>query len=152
MNWESETAPEIILTTTEPELSETWSLVLTAVQIPHRVVYEDGSYLLFVPARLKERALYELDTYFAENRDWPPREDLDSDTATGIQPPTLLLVGALVLFYGVTKHRSTEHRAQGSDQANVLNSKGYLKERRCFHGLKDIFGYQKEYYKALEAL
>ncbi len=102
MSWNSESVTEIILTTNDQELSETWSLVLTAVQIPHRVVYEDGSYLLFVPARLKERAQYELDTYFAENRDWPPREDLDSDTATGIQPPTLLLVGALVLFYGVT--------------------------------------------------
>ncbi len=102
MSSESEIPTEIILTTQEQELSETWSLVLSAVQIPHRIIYREGIYSLLVPSRLELRSQYEIDTYFSENRDWPPREERTDDTASGIQPPTLLLVAALALFYSVT--------------------------------------------------
>ncbi len=93
---------EIILTTYDREISQTWTLVLTAVQIPHRLICEDDAILLLVPAYLKERALYEIETYFSENENWPMQEDPESESESGIQPPTLLLIGTLALFYGVT--------------------------------------------------
>ncbi len=102
MSSDSEIATEIILTTQEQELSETWSLVLSAVQIPHRIIYREGLYYLLVPSGLELRAQYQIDSYFSENRDWPPKKEYTDAATSGIQPPTLLLVASLALFYSVT--------------------------------------------------
>ena len=47
------------------------ALVLTSLQIPHRVAEADGRYLLVVPERLGEKARYELWEYEQENRPRP---------------------------------------------------------------------------------
>ncbi len=98
---------ETILTTQDSKLQQTWSLVLTAVEIPHQVIQVEETYLLLVQEQHIHRALYEIETYIEENRNWPPKPHLD-EVGMGIQPPTIILMGALAFFHGVTGNWS-EH-------------------------------------------
>ncbi len=113
---------ETILTTTDREISETWTLVLMAVQIPHRLEQQGGVYILLVPYPLKERALYEIESYFSENKDWPFREEQLGTAESNVQPPTLILMGALALFYGVTGpwNERSEWFLQGAGNSEAI--------------------------------
>ncbi len=102
-----------ILSTDQESIATLWHLVLSAVHIPHRIDYTEPdqstrpdnihTWQLRVADRDEQRARYELDCYFTENRDWPPPPpDPDHDFTPLLQPPTLLLMGALFLFYSVT--------------------------------------------------
>jgi membrane associated rhomboid family serine protease len=104
MTSQQKTPPGILLLTTDQEETvTTWALVLSAVQIPHRIHYTHPTWQLFVPADKELQALYELESYVTENKDWPPRRPApDHDFTPLLQPPTLLLMGALILFYTVT--------------------------------------------------
>lgn len=94
---------EPILTTDREEIATTWALVLAAVRIPHRIRYHNQTWYLQVPAGSRQRATHELESYFAENINWPPRHPQPIQDFTPLmQPPTLLLIGGLVLFYGLT--------------------------------------------------
>lgn len=100
----STTAPDHhILTTDQEETAATWSLVLSAVQIPHHIHHDHHNWLLLVTADKELRAIHELESYFEENRDWPPSPPApDNDFTPLLQPPTLLLIGALILFFSIT--------------------------------------------------
>ncbi len=130
MERESDPPTEIILTTQDRHLAQTWSLVLFAVEVPHRIEHRDDCYSLSVPPKLKIRAIYELETYFAENKDWPPKTDDLDEQESGIQPPTLLLVAILCLFYGVTGPWSSESHwfidGAGNSEA-ILNQHEYYR-------------------------
>ena len=94
-------AGEVILETADPELPWTWSFILTALGIPHHIQNKDDVFHLLVPAEYKSLALQEITDYLSEGRDWPHKPN-DPRPETGIQPPTLLLIGSLALFYAVT--------------------------------------------------
>jgi membrane associated rhomboid family serine protease len=116
-----------ILDTNQEETANAWVLVLSAVQIPHQIFHKDHTWQLFVPAGRELRAIHELECYFAENRDWPPkRPPPNHDFTPLIQPPTLLLIGALILFYSVTGAWSKESVwfAQGAGNADDILRKG----------------------------
>jgi membrane associated rhomboid family serine protease len=92
-----------LLTTEQEEIASTWALVLAAVQIPHQIHYSNRTWHLLVPAGKELQASYELESYFTENKDWPPRPpEPNHDFSPLMQPPTLLLIGALLLFYTLT--------------------------------------------------
>ncbi len=93
---------EVILETTDPDLSWTWSYILTALEIPHHILAEDNVFRLLVPAELTPLALREISGYLAEGRDRQPGHPSPEPEKAGVQPPTLLLMGALFLFYAVT--------------------------------------------------
>jgi rhomboid protease GluP len=95
-------AVDEILQTADHDVFWTWSFVLTALQIPHQSLIKDGFFHLLVPHSLKARALNELEEYSSENSSWPRKAQHPEQTAKTFQPPALLLVGSLALFYSVT--------------------------------------------------
>jgi rhomboid protease GluP len=81
----------------------TCALVLSAAEISHLVVQDANNWLLMVQQNDREKASRELQAFFAENLNWPPRPSLaDQDAAPVFQPPSLLVVGGLALLYSVT--------------------------------------------------
>jgi rhomboid protease GluP len=102
MHTRQHTPAEALLQTADPELSWTWSFILTATQTPHHIQIKDGVFYLLVPEELRSLALQEITDYFSENQDWPRKLHNPALENNRIQPPTLLLVGALILFYSIT--------------------------------------------------
>ena len=93
---------DVILETTDPDLCWTWSYILTALDIPHHILAEDDVFHLLVPMEFRSIALREITGYLAECCDRQPGLSPPEPERTGIQPPTLLLMGALLLLYAVT--------------------------------------------------
>jgi membrane associated rhomboid family serine protease len=93
---------EALLQTSDPDLSWTWSFILTATQVPHHIQIKDDVFLLLVPAEHRSLALQQITDYFLENQDWPHKPHNPDLENNRIQPPTLLFVGALILFYSIT--------------------------------------------------
>ncbi len=81
-----------------------WSLVLLSVNIPHRIEREERDWQIFVEAEKAEEAKRQLDAYVRENMNWPPvgPEVVHNSALSAKQPPTVLLMGLLVLFHAVT--------------------------------------------------
>ena len=104
MPLQTQTTPDhLLLTTNEEETANIWHLVLSAVQIPHHIHHDDNNWQLLVTADKEQRAIHEIESYFAENQDWPPLPPApDHDFTPLLQPQTLLLMGSLILFYSVT--------------------------------------------------
>ncbi len=85
--------------------AEQWSLVLRAANIPCVIEFEKQSWVIKVSPLHEKRALQEIAAYMEENSDWPPAKTEKKralPVLTGYQPPTLLMMGALVIFYVVT--------------------------------------------------
>ena len=83
-----------------PEHLELCALVLSAVGIRHALNPRHSE--LKVPAELAETARHHLDSYFEENRGWPERPPPPQALAYTGNPPTLLMIGSLAVFYLVT--------------------------------------------------
>ena len=94
---------ETLLETPNEQFVMACSLVLSSVGISHRVAGTTGRLLLQVNAEDLHAARYEIDAYQAENANWPPKPNNSLKTYEPLlQPPTLLLIGSLALFYTVT--------------------------------------------------
>ncbi len=78
------------------------SLVLSAVDISHSVVRSDGRYLLRVADEDLQSAQHHIERYRQENKDWPPPAVVTEEVTSSLFPPTLLVIGILMLFYFVT--------------------------------------------------
>ena len=76
-----------------------WSLVLLAVGIPNLIEEVEAGYSLKVPEGKLEQATRELGLFVEENRDWPPPRLFGEEAAGGFRPPTILLLGGLLVFY-----------------------------------------------------
>lgn len=101
MNISAKEEIEVLETENQDQLS-ICSLVLSAMEIPHSISKKESMGVIRVSANDKERATYHLSAYLAENRDWPPRALPADEISSGIQPPTIIIIGALILFYSVT--------------------------------------------------
>ena len=85
--------------------AEQWSLVLRAANIPSVIEFEKHSWVIKVSPLHEHRALREIAAFMEENSDWPPyspKKNLSLPVLTKYQPPTTLMMGALVIFYVVT--------------------------------------------------
>jgi len=100
----SKAAGEKILETTDPDLMWTWEFVLSALQIPHQIVFEGRVFYLVVPPDAKTQALQEIDEYMLElqNKSRSLPANSDNEEGATLQPPTLLLMGSLVLIFAIT--------------------------------------------------
>lgn len=78
------------------------SLVLSAMEIPHSIATKDSTSTIEVAPTDAERASHHLSAYLAENRDWPPKVLPAEEIPQGIQPPTIIIIGALMLLYSAT--------------------------------------------------
>lgn len=81
-----------------------WSLVLQSVSIPHALEKEQGRWLITVAEPFKAAAVGHIASFERENRNWPPpkEEPVGLFSFRERQPPTLLLMGVLLVFFWVT--------------------------------------------------
>lgn len=84
---------------------DTWSLVLLAADIPHRIERQQQSWQIYVSLEQAGEAEQELAAYGRENAGWPPVKVTAAKGEgqfSSKQPPTVLLIGLLIVFYAVT--------------------------------------------------
>lgn len=79
------------------------SLVLSALEIDHRLEWDNSGYGLWVPVAQAEQARTELTAYQTEMRDWPP-PDVEVPAVSGNLPHALPYWLALVLVDGMARH------------------------------------------------
>jgi len=84
-----------------------WSLVLTAVGIPHVLRRQTGGWTILVPPEEDVSSRREIEAYEAENRNWPPPRMAESPEerrrfASTAEPPTIVVIGGLLVFYALT--------------------------------------------------
>lgn len=91
---------DTLVLTGSTEYLETCSLVLHAVGIQHSL--ELNAPALTVPAAYSEAAQYQIGQYFHENAAWPERPAQAAMPSLGNNPPTLLMIGSLAIFFMVT--------------------------------------------------
>lgn len=104
MNINSENIPEIhIVSAPDSPSLETYSLVLSAVNIPHRIKTDAiNNFELHIPAPFKERALYEIGSYVQENKNWPAPAPPVSTFSPSFKAMSFLVIGALVFIYSMS--------------------------------------------------
>lgn len=92
-----------VFTTKDRQEALSCSLMLSSVGISHNLNQSDDGMVLGVTDEDAKRARMQISTYLHENRNWPPKPTSNVDNFVPLlQPPTLLLIGALSLFYTVT--------------------------------------------------
>lgn len=99
------------------------SLVLSAVGISHKVSQTQEKVMLQVSADNLHAAQFQIQAYTEENKNWPPKPDKSVDSFVPfLQPPTLLLIGALALFFSVTGAWSSQSFwfTQGAGDAHKI--------------------------------
>src|SRR5210317_863131 len=85
--------------------AEQWSLVLRAANIPSKIEFEKYSWVVKVSSIHEKKALREIAAYMEENRDWPPyrpEKKIPLPVLTKYQPPTILMMGALIILFVIT--------------------------------------------------
>ena len=94
---------ETVLATPNEQNIMACSLVLSAVGISHKITNLPEAATLQVSTEDLHAARFQIQAYEDENRNWPPQPDTSLKTFEPfLQPPTLLLIGALALFFTVT--------------------------------------------------
>ena len=96
--------PSVIAASTRSrEKADIWSLVLWAMNIFHEVTRDDEGFHINVNADDLEAARRELADYEDENSNWPQSEKpIGNRPLSTSQPPTIMLMGTLLLIYAVT--------------------------------------------------
>jgi len=115
-----------VLNTADPEAVNTFSLVLSAAAIDHRIrTLADGKQEISVIAENQERALYELYRYREENRHWPQAAGGATDEYRPLfRGMSLVVAGLLALLYSITgewHQQSIWFAAGAGDSAAMLN-------------------------------
>ncbi len=97
-------------TTPDRRQAELWSLVLLSAGIANLSEYRYPDYLVMVEEDQAERAALEIQDYERENRNWPPPKNLGPVTMVEEEkrPPTVLLMGTLLVFHMITGPFSAE--------------------------------------------
>ncbi len=126
MNPPSEQSSEsLIVQVSDPHLLNTYSLVLSAVDITHRIQYISAHNIeIYVSTKQQERALYELASYDSENRNWPPSIRPDTFVPT-FRAMSAVVIGSLIFIYGLTgdwHFKSLWFQKGAGDSAAVINN------------------------------
>ncbi len=85
--------------------AEQWSLVLRAANIPSAIEFERRSWVIKVSPLHEKMALREIAAFMEENSDWPPyrpKKKVALPALTKYQPPTIMMMGALVIFFMIS--------------------------------------------------
>ncbi|THB70304.1 MAG: rhomboid family intramembrane serine protease [Desulfobulbaceae bacterium] len=125
-NEQTHTPPSTILVASHDRV-QLCSLVLSAKGIKHRLIPDEGgNSRLEVEPEDFESAVYQLDRYFEENRNWPPPPAPTQAQTFPAFLPTMLLIGALLLLFyhtGPWQSESYWFRA-GANDNNALFERG----------------------------
>ncbi|MEA3547143.1 MAG: rhomboid family intramembrane serine protease [Thermodesulfobacteriota bacterium] len=81
-----------------------WSLVLSAENQRHSLEKYQGGWLILVPEEGLDHARQSIVSFEKENENWPPpkEENVGFGLFKDRHPPTVLIMGALLLFFGIT--------------------------------------------------
>ena len=94
---------EPVLATDDEQEALSCSLALSSMGISHHLRQTADSMLLSVTAEDAPYAASQISAFLLENRNWPPKATVPDNTFSPLlQPPTLLLIGGLILFFTVT--------------------------------------------------
>lgn len=126
MNPPSEPSSErLIAQVSDPKLLNTYSLVLSASGITHRIQYISTDQIqIYVAAHREERARYELAAYDSENKDWPPSFHQETFVPT-FRAMSSVVIGCLIFIYGLSGdwHLQSFWFTKGAgDSAAILNN------------------------------
>ncbi len=102
---------------------EDWSLVLTAVGIDQQIDRQAG--ILLTRKRDAIQAMKELQAFREENRFWPPPPSVVRPVVRTDNPPTLLMIGGLIIFYWLT---GPWQNANPWFKAGAVNSSAILEQ------------------------
>ena len=119
-----------VLETSDREQVSSCSLVLSAMEINHTITESNTNYGIKVAEHEAQKAKYHIEAYLAENEGWPPQTSTYEETSSGIHPPTIMLIGALMLFYSVTggwDSQSTWFYLGRGDSTAIINSGQYFR-------------------------
>lgn len=125
----TETDPNqiVILQTPSQELLSSCSLVLSAMGISHTISTVEGKHQILVSEDDEQLAAHHLSRYQAENKNWPPpKNELKEQSSSNIQPPTLIVISALILFYSMTGpwNKHSEWFINGAGNADAILYEG----------------------------
>lgn len=126
MNPPSEPSSErLIAQVSDPKLLNTYSLVLSASGITHRIQYISTDQIqIYVAAHREERARYELAAYDSENKDWPPSFHQETFVPT-FRAMSSVVIGCLIFIYGLSGDwnlHSFWFTKGAGDSAAILNN------------------------------
>ncbi len=104
MNSNTENLPDtLVFKPSDSSLLNTYSLVLSAVNIPHTIKYNpNGTLELLIADHLREKALYELTSYLHENQNWPPPPPAASSFNPSFKAMSFIVIGSLVFIYSIS--------------------------------------------------
>ncbi len=122
----SEPSPEcLLLQVSDPNLLNSYSLVLCAANITHRIQYKAANHIeIYVAGNQQERALYEIAAYDRENLNWPPTVREDNFLPT-FRAMSVVIIGCLVLLFGLSGNwqaQSVWFQKGAGDSAAILNN------------------------------
>jgi rhomboid protease GluP len=93
----------LVFKPSDSSLLNTYSLVLSAVNIPHTIKYNlDGTLELLIADHLREKALYEITSYLQENQDWPPLPPASPSFNPPFKAMSFIVIGCLVFIYSMS--------------------------------------------------
>ncbi|WP_457575093.1 rhomboid family intramembrane serine protease [Desulfolithobacter sp.] len=118
---EQEKSELVPVCTGSPEHLLDCSLVLSATSIAHQV--DLRSRAILVHPRDRHQALFHIQSWLEENRNWPPPPNYLQQSRTTDNPPTLLTIGFLAIFYWITgpwQDGTTWFRAGAIDSRAIL--------------------------------
>ncbi|TKB23568.1 rhomboid family intramembrane serine protease [Desulfopila sp. IMCC35006] len=121
----AQASESLIARVSDPNLLNTYSLVLSAADITHRIQYLSAHNIeIYVAVRQQERALYEIAAYDRENRDWPPKPEQDSFIPT-FRAMSTVVIGCLVFMYGLSGEwhlKSFWFQKGAGDSSAIINN------------------------------
>lgn len=126
MTTDNESTGKIVFETNNQEKLSNCSLVLSALHITHTISHSDSVYFISVDEIDEAAAKHHIEEYLKENKNWPPIKDMQKLSSSSMQPPTLLVIGSLMLFFYITGPWS-EHSlwfANGAGDASAILDKG----------------------------
>lgn len=91
----------------DKEKAMLWSLVLSAAEVPHKLIQEENGWRLLLPEAVRNQAWSEIAAFERENANWPPAP-AEEITTRERDPPTVLVIGCLAIFYLFTGGWATE--------------------------------------------
>lgn len=115
----------LIAQVSDSNLLNTYSLVLSAADITHRIQYISANHIeIYVATRQRERALYEIAAYDSENLNWPPAVHRDTFIPT-FRAMSAVVIGSLVFIFGLSggwRLQSIWFQKGAGDSAAILNN------------------------------
>lgn len=99
-----ETMAGVAAHTLDGEQADTWSLVLSAAHIPHRLARREKGWSILVPTGVEAIAAGEITAFERENANWPPPRHAQEESGAwpANQATIVPVLGALVVLFSIT--------------------------------------------------